>query len=311
VEVLKRLGGLALIGLAACERAPDPVDYSEPSAAIHAVIAAGSPVVGVLVARFTPGSESPVPVSGADVTFARGEATFAAREDPGNGPACFGSLLAGLAEAYPGCYAAPVPGGVATGDRWSVVVRFPTGEIATGDLVVPSPPWLLEPAARARVPVQNFGIRLTGPGTSTVQRLASYKVRWTLPSPRPPRSELSLFALRVFVGDRMIEGRNCDLEFAPGPETDVSGAQEVTVAVYRAECRDPASPTPEPLHWDSVEVRVAAANYDTAYARYVREVTGAESVRRNHAAAGVRGALGLFAGAAPAARTVVFVPAAP
>jgi len=310
VEVLKRLGGLALIGLAACERPSDPVGYSEPGAAIHAVVAAGSPAVGVLVTRFTPGSESPVPVSGADVTFARGEATFTAREGPGSGPACLGSLLAGSGEAYPGCYAAAVPGGVMAGDRWSVVVRFPTGEIATGDLVVPSPPSLLEPAAGARVPVRNFGIQVTDPGTKTLQRLASYRVRWTGPSPGPPRSELSLLALRVFVGDRTLQGRNCDLAFAPGPETDVSGAQDVSVTVYRAECRDPASSAPEPLHWDSVEVRVAVANYDAAYARYAREVTGAEAVRRTHAAAGVRGALGLFAGAAPAARTVMFVPAA-
>ena len=311
MEVLKRLGGLALLGLTACERAPNPVDYSEPSAAIHAVVAAGSPVVGVFVARFTPGSESPLPVSGADVTFSRAGATFTAREEPGNGSACLGSLLVGFSEVYPGCYAASVPGGVMTGDRWSVVVRFPTGEIATGELVVPSPPSLLEPAAGARVPVGNFGIQVIDLSAMKVQRLATYRVRWTSPSPKPPRSDLSLLALRVFVGDRIIPGRNCDLEFAPGPDTDVSDAQDVSVGVYRAECRDPASSTPEPLHWDSVEVRVGVANYDSAYARYAREVTGAESVQRTRAAAGVHGALGLFAGAAPATRIVMFVPAAP
>lgn len=311
MEILKRLGWLALLGLAACERAPNPVDYSEPSAAIHAVVAAGSPVVGVLVTRFTPGSESPVPVSGAEVVFSRSGSTFTAREEPGNVAACHGSLLVEFTEVYPGCYAAAVPDGVKTGDRWSVVVRFPTGEIATGEVVVPSPPSLLEPAAGARVPVGNFGIQVNNPGGGAVPRLATYRVRWTSPSPRPPRSELSLLAQRVFVGNRIIPGRNCDLEFAPGPGTDVSGEQDVNVHVYRAECHDPASSTPEPLHWDSVEVSVAVANYDSAYARYAREVTGAESVQRNRAAAGVHGALGLFAGAAPASRTIMFVPAAP
>lgn len=303
-----RRAACGLLLLAACERAPDPVSYTEPTVAVFSVVAAGSQTVGVLVTRFTPGDATPLPVSGAVVTFSRGATTLTAAAGPGSGVACFGATAAGFAEADAGCYAAAVPGGVRSGDVWRLNVRFPTGETAAGEAVVPIPPTLIEPAAGAHVGVRNFGIMTPDPGTGAITPLATLRVRWDAPADQP-RTELSLRPVRAFTNGRAIPGSSCAFQSTADPELDVGSARDVPVRVYEAACSDPASASPQPLHWDSLEATLAVAHYDTAYARYVREVTDAEAVIRSHAAAGVHGALGLFAGSAPAKRTVMFVPA--
>lgn len=295
--------------LAGCFREPDVVGYREKSFAVHAVLAAGDERAAVVLTRFTPGQmELPERVAGATVRLTRGGQTLELREAASGPPRCApgGPGPEPGPDAHVGCYTTEVPGGVQPGERWTLEARFPGGPTATGVVVVPEPPALSEPADGLRVPVSNRGEPIAEPN-GELPVLASVPLGWSAPA-GTGRLEVVLRARAAFAGVGAVPQASCMLNgFSPGG-IDVLGSTLRELRLYAVDCHTPTPPGR--VAWDSIDAELVMTAFDSAYARYVRELDrfeGNDAIRPEHATAGVVGAYGLFAGAATVRRRLLLI----
>jgi hypothetical protein len=302
MEVLRRGAFISVLLLVvACAREPTAFEYTEANNAVHAVLTAGSQVASVLITRFHPGTRETRRLSGARVHLIHGTDTLRLVElptDPDQSLAVSGTPP----PTAPGHYTARVPGGVHAGERYELFVQFPDGGTARGAAVVPHAPRIVAPGTDTRIPVRNNGKpdRDSTGGTTVLRPVIEIPVRWHPPS-GVGRVELALGVDAVYRGGTRVSGAGCTLRTPVG--FDVGMQDSSTVRVYEMACTEGNVP----VRWDSVIARLAVTAYDTAYARYAKEVLEGTSVRWSHSSAGLTGARGVFAGSASAERRLILV----
>jgi hypothetical protein len=300
MELLKPSALLAtLLLVGGCEflREPTPLELTDEQVMVHSVLQAGSDTVSVLLTRVRPGSRSAardvVPISGAEVRITGGGNTVRLAESPaGFAPCLLGRdpQTGRLQESRAGCYAAVLPGGVRAGGRYELLVLSGEGEIR-GIATVPEAPGILAPENGARVPVKETG-------HDDPVAFGSLSIRWSTPE-GASGADLNLRSGAVFRNGRQVANARCDLFSSTigGPDSSPETSDSRTISFWVANC------TVRP---DSVEARLFLTAYDTVYSRYAGNLFE-QTARRKNFAAGVTGALGVFAGAATAERRVTLV----
>lgn len=300
MEVLTR-AALVLAVLASGCSGTGPTGAPEGLVEVYGVLRTGSDTAAVLVRRFEEGEFASPPLSGADVRLIAGSDTFRLPEAPEGLLHCIPPERADdlPRPAGPGCYTALLPAPVRGGETYLLRIVLPGGGEVRGTAVVPEPPGVELPAEGARYDVQNGGVREEQP-------LAAIPVRW-VPGSGTARIELSLAPGLPLPRDRPRPGNRCVVDdFAPPTQRiDPSGSAELWI--YEAGCFLGI----EPAAWDSIPARLRVTAYDTAYARYAREVLGRSGARLERLSAGLTGAVGVFAGSASGERRVMLVRQAP
>jgi hypothetical protein len=163
------------------------------------------------------------------------------------------------------------------------------------------------PSQAIRVGVRNRGqvlIEQVG-GVIFSAQLASFPVRWIRPD-GAARMEVSLGAGTVFRSSQSVPGAQCTLLQTAGADTDVIARDSLIVALFEVTCRQGGTFVAR----DSISARLGVTAFDTAYARYAKEVLDSrsrEAIRAPRASAGIQGVLGLFGGAAAATRDVMLI----
>ncbi len=115
-----------------------------------------------------------------------------------------------------------------------------------------------------------------------------------------------LGARTAYRGGQPVPDAECTLSQTAGPDTDVIAFDSLIVALFEVDCRQGSTS----VAWDSISARLAVTAFDTAYARYAKEVLDSrsrEAIRAPRASAGIQGVLGLFGGAAAATRDVMLI----
>jgi hypothetical protein len=303
MEVLMRFLVAALLVLAsACTRDPARFEYTEASVAVHAVLQAGSEQATVLITRFQPGGVPLQGVSDAEVRLLRGAETLRltpATADEAGCPRSVGTEPA--TDAIPGCYAARVPHGIRSGERFELWIELPGGGSVHGRATIPDAPELRAPTEQARL-VLDARTPPSGTPSGAVRELGTVEVRWT-PLAAGTRLEVGISAGPPASGAP--QGTVCAVG---APRVASPGSVGSTgLPIFAVGCMRDGTPE----RWDSLEARVLVTAFDTAYARYAAQVIGQESILRSHAAAGLSGAYGVFAGAATAERRLLLVNARP
>jgi hypothetical protein len=296
MAILRRALLALLTALAGCAE-PTPLEFSAERLAVHSVLHAGATEALVLLTRVRPPADPASharyePLSGAEVLVLRGADTLRLHE----GAAGFRDCR--VADEGPpatapgaGCYAARFGQRIRSGERFELRVRLPAGGTVRGAVVIPPAPELLAPEPGARVEAV--------PGSHPGGSATTLDVRWR-PQPEAGRLELTVFSLQggcgVGVGNTHPE---VNFVLLPHP-----GAAHAALPFTYARCLRDGAPVP----WDSFPAAVRVTAYDTAYARYAREVLTSGWVPVGRASAGVEGALGVFAGAAAVERPIHIVP---
>lgn len=291
----------AAVLLAGCGAATAPISPPQESVAVHSVLAPGAKTAAVMLTRFDPdGGEARFQrVSGADVRLVRGADTLRLQEAPAGFRDCLADPLApGEGEPVrPGCYAAAVPEGLRQGVRYELRISFAGGGTARGAVTIPAAPEILAPLPGRIVSV------VTPQGPVQGSRDAFFPVRWTVPA-GAGRIEIGIVRPQAYRDGRRLEGVECRLQQGPLPE-DLARIDSVTHQVVGAFC----ARGPDVAAWDSITAQLVLTAYDTAYARYAREVLSAGSVRGSRASAGIEGAFGVFGAASSSERRLTLVPA--
>lgn len=298
MEILKRMLPLAALVFAGCEFTRDPVavDLRGDELMVHGVLAAGSDTVAVVLTRVRPGTGgSPaavVPVSGADVRVSAGGASVRLAEAPAGFSGCFSTPNQGVRPIGPGCYAAVFPGGIRSGTTYSLTVEAPGGGTIHGTATVPAAPVLRSPDENTRFSVKRQHDRTA---------IGGVPARWTA-GEEAGGIALGLRTTAVFSGGQRVSGAACFIDY--DRNSVVSPGVDSAAVVLRnpIACQGmPGAP------YDSIHARLQVTAYDTAIARYAGLVGEHDPVQRDRLAAGVTGALGLFAGVATAERPVTLV----
>lgn len=288
-----------------CARSVEPPPYTESTAAVHAVIQAGSPHAEVLLTRFRPGDEEIHGVPDALVVLETGSQSVVLTN---RGNPLEGCLRADYSAAYPelvsGCYTAPLPRPASPGEEWRLSVRLPDGTEAEGSTEIPSTPSLESPATRSRVQIRNHGGRQQEPGSLFPVPLGSLPLQWSTPPPAA-RVEVALRIDSIFRGGLPLADAHCRASYIPPPGSDVGARDTAQLTVFELLCF--SGTTQEPIPWDSISARVILTAFDSSYAHYVNAVAGQKAVGRTDAAAGVLGVLGVFGSAARASESLLFV----
>jgi hypothetical protein len=298
---------LAAGAAAGCLRDPDPIVYELTSVAVHAMLEAGEPDAGVLLTTFPPGAGQAQPAAGAAGFVGVGaDSVPLAPGGPGGRP-CRWPFAPGHAESEAGCHHAALGARLAPGaDAW-LRVRYPSGEVARGSVRVPLRPEIVEPAAdghRVEAPPRWPS---AGPGITVPS--VDVPFRWVWDDP----SAVLFFLVEPGTGfhggvslDERCHGYVVYERDPMAPvEAGTPAGGSARLQVHGASCHGPAGE----VAWDSVRVPVVLFATDTAAARYNASVSGSGGVRPEAAAAGVRGAYGLFGASARARRVLTVVPA--
>ena len=112
----------------------------------------------------------------------------------------------------------------------------------------------------------------------------------------------------MFAGGERVTGAECQLEYPRGLTRPATSDTAVITIFNPVFCfRRSAPGTALPVEYDSLHARLLVTAYDTAYVRYAATIEDGGSVQQRRFAAGVSGALGLFAGAATADRRITLV----
>lgn len=281
----------------ACEltRSPTAITLTEDRVLVQSVLLAGDSTARVLI-RFIPAEYDPfnpfaqpewLPIADAAVRLVAGEDTIAllARTDTDVNPCVAGGIYpqTPAGDLLPGCYYAGVPGGIASGATYELIIDLPGRGMVRGRTSVPTPAQILAPAADASI------------------------TAWTPVSGSPPRAavswaggdvgqhaELSAVSLDsdcvTYISAAGIRFGSTSIDMS------ASGTREITVHL---QCNGEYGP--------DVPGELRLTVFDTAYSRYIH------AVRENHrmvdASAGITGpAIGAFGSAASVRQPVRFVP---
>jgi hypothetical protein len=281
--------------LAGCELTRDPVtiDLDRHELMVHGVLEAGRDTVAILLTRVVVEGDSVAPsarpVSGASVRLTGGGETVLLSDASAGFPPCLRD------DGAAGCYTGIVRGGVRAGETYELDVRVPGGEEARGSARVPPVPVVESPASGSRIGVRRRPERVPA---------ATIPVHW--------RGTAGAGGVGVGLVLRTLYPRTLDIPpssctipqnvFGRSPTADTA-----TLVLHQPALCHTREGTIEP---DSIHAGVLVVAYDSAYARYdelVRAYPG-KSIQRERFAAGVSGALGVFAAVAKAEREIVLVP---
>lgn len=265
---------------------------------VYSVLRTGSDTATVLLLRYQPGDgEAFQRLSGARVQIVSGSGVVGLPEAPEGFRDCARKPdpFLPVPAIQAGCYAARLPAEIRPGMSYGLRVELPGGDSITGAATVPSVPVVLSPAERAKVMVPAPGQIITSPSNG-------FTVRWVTRE-EAARVEVGIGGATAYRQDRRLMDVTCLVHGGSGAE-DHAMVDSLRYSVLSAECRRGQ----EPVQWDSIALRVLVTVYDSAYARYARDVLPESSVRGGRASAGVRGAYGVFAGAASDERLVVLLP---
>lgn len=283
--VLRFLPLTALLGSCDVVRPAAPLPAIVDQVGVFAVLQAGVPRAAVTVVRFR-GDMQPFEVGweavpGSTVEILEGAATHRLTLDAST-DAC---IVLSTAQSVPQgtCYTGTLPNGVQPGAHYGLRVTLPDGGRVEGDTRVPGTPDLLSPASSA-------GITVTGDAGSAG---GAFTARWRV-AQGTGRLELGIRS----------ERRECVIPLDPRDPTGnrvvlPQSRDSSALRIRDVQC----SLQGRLLEWDSIPVTVQLTSYDSAYARYAESI-GALAVGRSQAAAGLRGAVGVFAGSATVERRV-------
>lgn len=294
--VLKRAApGALLLLCGACDwRAAEPAGFANDPLNVHAVLMADSPAARVLLSRVADRER----VSGAAGALTRGAEVFAFRESPAGESDCERGRLGEPREMLPGCYLATVADGIRPGERFVLRLETPASDaLIEGSAMIPERPRILAPRERV--------VFTVGPDPSPRQ----VRVQWQ--GPAAGSVAVGVLPRATFRGGARQEA-TCTLDvrlFANGSPfsapTGLIPGHSATLSIFEASCRRGAGAAA----WDSVQASIEVVAFDSAYARYAREVLARTTVRPGATSAGVRGAWGVFAGAAAASIPILILPA--
>jgi hypothetical protein len=264
------LAGLLILSTA-CVRSPTMVDFTEPSIAVHAVLAAGGDSATVLITRpsFTGPSLEQIrgsPVTDAQVRLVHNADTVA-----------LGFNIAA------GSYSARVPNGVQAGVTYELLVTVPGQAPIRGTTRVPLALQILEPSPSADPPVLQLAQSSTG-----------LRTRWST-------TETGLVELRL-----AMDRSDCDANIeTPGRVYTVIGigvervwlwgTDTLTVAPASVRC-------PEALV-GRYTARFVVTVYEASFTAYMKELFRGSMLQQ--ASFGVTGANGVFGAASTVAIPVV------
>lgn len=287
-----------------CElvREPTPLELTGEQIMVHSLLQAGSVTVSVLLTRIRPGlgTATPIvqPVSGAAVRIV-GAATSVRLDEAHPGlPRCFHDYTTGFASSGAGCYGALLPGGVKPGARYELQIALPGGGTIEGIAVVPQPLVILAPEHQHRILAET-------PTSARPEIYGSVQTRWG-GSGDAGRVQFRIESLAVLRNGVRVPSARCDFETnSVVPRgVDARSTDSAFVGFQVLNCfEEPASGTLRPIEPDSIQARFVITAFDTAYTRYA-EVISKDAVERRHLSVGVRGALGVFAGAATSEQRV-------
>lgn len=296
----------ALLG--GCEPEPTRIELPAGQPMVFAVLEAGADTAYVRITRvlLDPGAFDGLrvePAAGAQVEIRGGGSVMALRQAPAGTAGCAMSPgdLYGIRDD-PGCYVGVLPGGIRAGETYTLRAVLRSGEVVTGITRIPQPPVLADPADGLRVPA--------GPRESNFfVAHETIPVAWTL------APEAAAVNTRAAVRLAYREGAT----YAVRPECRIAGSHVIGPALppnrwdwrlWADGCGAPDLDGVPRLLPDSLVLRFAVTAYDSAFARY-HAAAGEQYVRHRDLAVGLTGAVGLFAGAATAKRTLVMVRADP
>ena len=287
-----KAAALAIL-LAGCELTRDPVtiDPQRGELMVHGVLEAGSDTVAVLLTRVVADTAAPFaqPVSGATVRLTGGGESVLLGEASAGFPPCHADTGAA------GCYTGIVRGGVRAGETYALDVRVPGGEEVRGSARVPLAPVVESPAAVSRLGVRRRPERAPA---------ATIPVRWR-GTEGAGGVGVGLVLGTLYPRTLEIPHSSCTIPqniLRRSPATDTA-----TLVLHQPALCHTREGTVEP---DSIRASVLVVAYDSAYVRWeelVRTYPG-KSIQRERFAAGVTGALGVFAAVTRADRGIVLVP---
>lgn len=283
-------------------REPTPLELTGEEVLVHSLLLAGSDTVSVYLTRSRPGRGTPAPniqpIAGAEVRIIGPAGSIRLNEDPPGLPRCFIQNTGLQPATQPGCYGALLPGGVKPGARYELQIALPGGGTIEGIAVVPQPLVILAPEHQHRILAET-------PTSARPEIYGSVQTRWG-GSGDAGRVQFRIQSLAVLRNGVRVPSASCDFETISvvprGVDARSTGSAFVGFQVLNC-FEEPASGTLRRIEPDSIQARFVITAFDTAYTRYA-EVISKDAVERRHLSVGVRGALGVFAGAATSEQRV-------
>ncbi len=275
---------------------------------LHSMLEAGSDTVRVLLTRVDPRDlqrwQTMLPLSGALVWVFSGADTVQLAEAPTDLRGCLGSPQFEQEPPFAGagCYGAIFPGGIRSGQRYGLLARLPGGGEIRGEALVPDSLTILRPAAQERFEVVPAG----GPSTGMAQEIEWIPVQWEEGAPGVAGVMLRLHPTTVYRNGARLDDATCVAPGAGWPLLDAMDADSAAFPILYIQCLAGAGTARQPVPWDSLEARLLVTGFDSAYVHYY-STRGERAVEHQHAAVGITGALGVFAGSATTRHPVVLV----
>lgn len=277
-----------LVAAGGCEfrRSPTGLRLDRAVPGVYALLVTGEDQARVLVVRFSAdvpvGDGGILSVGDADVRLVReGEETILT---PGDVDGCVGEVSRHLVQPGEACYTATLPRAVASGDRFELTVRLADGTTIRGAAVVPG-------ASVVSSPSPGDTVRVSPSRFSGLEGSLPMEVM------RPPDGALLEVAVETSREGCLVGLGRPEHEFVRADGTvrlapDDDGELQLRVGVRCLSEGDESEPLGE------LPSRFLALTYDTAYVRWIGELAvDGHDLPVDRASAGLRGAVGYFAGA--------------
>ncbi|HET9984662.1 MAG TPA: hypothetical protein VFQ38_13790 [Longimicrobiales bacterium] len=273
-----------LVAALGCDIIPPPTEPEQTGwqLQVHAVLLAGADSATVLLTRVRgSGDGSGIrreAVAGASVRLSGG-GVVAELTAGAAGAACGGGFPGSPPDSSlsAGCYAARIAGGVRAGEPYELRIDLPDGESVLGRTVVPPVPPLLSPGPGVTIRVPRYGSS-SPEDPVALDWLAAPGSRVEAAVNPAPGCEAWISAEGSSYGTYSVV-----LTAAPPADLRVNGLF----------CRGPVPPGEYPAE-------LVLTVFDSTYTRYARETLGVDQLPAERAAAGITGAVGVFASAAQA-----------
>jgi hypothetical protein len=284
MAILNRLPWLLTLALAACAREPTRIALDERYLAVHSVVETGAQTATVLLTWNLP-SGAVRGADGATVFLNRGPERWQLRPNAVEG--C--SVLPDGLRA--GCYGVVLDRPLQPGEPVTLAIGT---EGASAEAVATLPPHLevVQPSSGEAVTLECAPGPVCQP-TDPRGLVTTVPVRFRA-APALRRIETSLTARHAYRAGRPLPDAACTIDVVSAGPADPLLRDSLAVYLREVRC---VAPSGAPLEWDSIAAEIHVTAYDSAYARYQDAVEAFGTARPAQMAAGVRGAVGVFAGA--------------